>query len=270
MGSLIVSWSPFTGQGSSSTVTASLAAMIALDTTKKVLFTHIKPSKSIMDELFNTSDSNSITETGMDGLEKLIKSKLLKPEALLDYVDEVYTGKLSYLRSGTLNDKSHREYTSKMFSAISAALKVYDVVIVNVNSGIDDLGSMKLIEQADTVLVNLPQSKFAIDKFVNGNLMPEELKNRNFHIIVTNYDRNAAYTVRNIKRHIKVKNKVFEFPYDTGLKNAINLGNVSDFYFRSFSVKKGKDTDTLIESIREINKAVLLELGLIVDGEMNE
>lgn len=264
MGSLIVTWSPIAGQGGSSTLTSSLASIMSLETSKKVLFTHAKQAKTVLDTIYKTSESD-LTRGGMEGLERLVKSKMLQPESIPDYTEPIYIGKLDYLQSGYNEEISERENTARLFAVLRAALESFDVVFANVGSGIDSIATQELLKQADIVLVNLPQNRYVVEKFFNGELMPEELKNRLYYVVVTNYDPKATYSVRNIKRKSKTKSKIFAFPYSTELKNAINLGNLSDFYYRVHSTKpkKGNDSNDLIESIRLINSNMLQDLGFL-------
>lgn len=269
MGSLIVTWSPIAGQGGSSTMASAQSSLMALETTRKVMFTHAKPAKTVLDILYKTSDT-TLTKGGMEGLERLVKSKMIKPESIPDYTDTIYTGKLDYLQSGFNEELSEKENAIYLFSVLKAALQMYDVVFVNVGSGLDSIATRELLKQADMVLVNLPQNRFVVEQFANGDLMPVELKDRPYYVVITNYDKKATYSIRNIKRQAKLKNKIFAFPYTTELKNAINLSNVSDYYFRSLKSKKGSETSDLIEAIRLINNNMLQDLGFIDAATFND
>lgn len=270
MGNLIVSWSPVRGQGSS-TLTFSLASMLALDTTHKVLFTHAQKSKSILDVLFETSDKNDIADNGMEGLERLVKSNRLKTESVPDYAENIYLGKLDYLQSGFSNTRSDSENITFLFSVLKASLQAYEMVFVDLECGTDSVATKELVKQADVVLVNLPQNRYVVEQFTSGELMLDELRERDYFVVINQYDKNATYSIRNIKRQVKAKEKMFGFPYATPLKNAINLGNVSDFYFRSTKSKRGDATHQLTGAIREINIEILEVLGFTASkGGVNE
>ena len=262
MGKLVVAWSPIVGQGGSSTVTSSLASLIALETSNKVLFTHSRKSKTVLDRLYKTADTN-LTKNGMEGLERLIKSGLISKEAIRDYADTIYKNKLYYLQSGYNVDETEIQNARQLFSVLQAALDAFDIVFVNACNDISSIATKSLLSQAHSVIVTLPQNQFVIEAFFNGELMPEELKNKeNIIVVITNYDDKANLSLRNIKRKSKLKLSVHAYPYVTELKNAINSEGLSDFYFRSLSAKKGSDVFNLMNSIRSINMDLLNQLDL--------
>ena len=270
MGNLIVSWSPVPGQGAS-TLTLSLASMLALDTTHTVMFTHAHNSQTLLDRLFTTTNENNVADNGMEGLERLVKSNLLKAESVPDYSEKIYLRKLDYLQGGLNEERSDIENTAFLLSVLKASLQAYDLIFVDLESGVDAITTRELIKQADVVIVSLPQNRYVVENFVNGDSIPDELRERDYFVVINQYDNDATFSLRNIRRQIKTKQKMFALPYTTALKNAINLGNVSDFYFRSTKSKKGDATHQLTEAIRDINGQVLDSLGFTGNaGVVNE
>ena len=85
MGNIIVSWSPVHGQSATTSNTVSLAAMMSLDQPYRSLLTHTQLSFSTMEAMFKKSGTDGLEDSGLKALERLVKSKLLTPQAIPDY-----------------------------------------------------------------------------------------------------------------------------------------------------------------------------------------
>jgi len=263
MGKTVVSWSPVHGQSGTTANTVSLASMFSLDNPTRSLLTHAQLSLSSLEFLFRKGNKEDrFNDEGMEALERLVKSKLLKADAIPDYTKTIYKNRLDLL-SG--NHKVHEDpsYSETVLRTIlSVANDHYDLLWIDAHSGIHNQATRVLLEEADLVLVNLPQNRFVIERFFSGEDFPEALKDKPYVVLISMYDEEAAYSLRTIKRTHKVKVPLFAIPYSSAYRDAFNQQAVTEYFLRSKEVKKGDSSYTFIHSVRQVNAFIKKSAGL--------
>ncbi|MEK4487999.1 hypothetical protein MHH81_21045 [Psychrobacillus sp. FSL H8-0484] len=256
MGKSIVSWSPVHGQSATTSNTVALASMFSLDGHNHSLLTHTQLTYSTLEYLFQ-SDNPGFDDGGMEALERLVKSKLLKSEAIPDYAITIYKNRLDLLLGSNKAWDNSVEADRLLRSVLNVAATHYNTLWIDAHSGTFNHTSKSLFKDADLVLVNLPQNKYIIESFFNGESFPEELKGKPYVVLISTYDENASFSIRNIKRTFKVKVPLYPIMYSSGYRDAINQQEVSDFFYRSVNLKKGDREYSFIESLRAANKGIM-------------
>lgn len=258
MGKTIVSWSTVHGQSGTTANTVALSSMFALDHPYRSLLTHTQLTFSTLEFLYAQGKrALDFDDVGMEALERLVISKLIKPDAISDYTDTIYKNRLDLLFGKKERNEDEAKKDHIIRTILDAAKEFYDVLWVDAHSGNFRKTTKSLIEEADLVLVNLPQNRYVIDRFFSGEDFPAELKNKDYIVLISMYDENISYSLRNIKRSHKVKVPIFGVPYCKNFKDATNLQSVSEFFYRSLQVKKGDDSFAFIRNLREINNFIL-------------
>lgn len=129
-----------------------------------------------------------------------------------------------------------------------------DLVMIDSNSGKDKL-SMKLMDLADLVVINLTQRRYIINKFLEdyGELF---YQNKKVFYLLGDYDKNSSYNINNFRRkypkYIKDNNSGI-IPYCTKLMDAQNEGNILGFIKNGLSVYSKNDSHKLVNVIRGWN-----------------
>lgn len=262
MGKLIVSWSPVHGQSATTANTVALSSMFALDHPYRSLLTHTQLTFSTLESLYAQGKrATTFDDAGMEALERLVKSKLLKSDAVADYTDTIYKNRLDLLFGNQKEREDPQESDHILRSILHVAKNFYDVLWVDAHSGVYNQTTRTLLNDADLVLVNLPQNRYVIERFFSGEDFPEELKDKPYVVLISMYDEKASYSIRNIRRSNKVKVPMFPIPYATGYRDAANQQSVTEFFGRSTKVRKGDSSYPFIDSLREVNNFVLKEFG---------
>lgn len=238
MGSQIVSWSPVHGQSATTSNTVALASLFALEQSYHSLITHTQLTFSTLEFLYTQGERAGFDDGGMEALERLVKSKLLKADAIGDYTDKIYSKRLDLLVGSKKEWESPEESDKFLRAILKVAKDHYDAIWIDAHSGTFNQTSRVLLKDADLVLVNLPQNKYVIDKFFSGETFPNELKDKPCIILISNYDEEATYSIRNIKRSHKMKNLILPIHYSTGFKDASNQRAVTDFFYRAMIQRK--------------------------------
>jgi len=197
MGKTIVSWSPVEGQGATTSHTIALASILSLNVGHRSLLTHTQLAPSAMEEMYRQKKTDDFDDGGIDGLERLVKSKLLKSDDVPAYTNTIYKSHLDFLAGKNSNQQS--EGDSQILNTIlRAACEQYDFIWIDAEAGVNSLKTRDLLAKADLVLVNLPQNKHIIKQFMEA--LPTELQDKPYFILLSQYDEKASYTLRNIKR----------------------------------------------------------------------
>ncbi|WP_338657275.1 hypothetical protein V6B14_22260 (plasmid) [Sporosarcina psychrophila] len=259
MGKTIVCWSPVHGQGATTSNTVALASVLALDQPYRTLLTHTQLSYSTMEGMFSKGKKQVFDDGGMVALERLVKSKLLKPDDVPAYTETIYKSRLDFLPGGNVSVET-KDIEQVLFTILRAAQQQYDLIWIDAHSGTANKSTSTLLKQADLVIVNLPQNKFIIEQFYNPETFPEELKDKPYIVVISQYDNKASYSLRNLKRQLKVKMPLYEVLYDTGFRDAVNQDAVMEFFYRATKTQKGDALYPFVNSLREINDAVLKKL----------
>ncbi|MGF9975487.1 hypothetical protein [Viridibacillus arvi] len=259
MGKTIVSWSPIHGQGATTTNTVSLASVFSIEYQVRSLLTHTQLTYSSMESLLGKDLRGAgFEQTGIQALERLYKSKLLKAEAVEDYTETIYRNRLDMLGgSSKATDKGLLE------DVLAVTKHVYDTVWIDAHSGVRNFTTVSLLEAADVVLVNLPQNRFVLDDFFNGDYLPEEVKNKKIIILLSIYDSDSTFSIRKIKRKYNIKCPIFPIPYSYHLKDASNQQKVSDFFLRQVGLGKKSPSHEFIQSLQDVTLHIAKELEFI-------
>ncbi|MEK3977444.1 hypothetical protein MKZ20_22065 [Psychrobacillus sp. FSL K6-2684] len=264
MGKLIVFWSPIHGQGGTSANAAAIASLFSLEQSSHSLLTHTQLTYSPLDSYYSKEKrAVGFENSGIQALERKVKSNLLQPEDIPDYTDTIYKRKMDLL-IGSLkeNEDSASDNLRTISRILYSAKGHYDTVWVDTHAGVHNDTSKTLLEAADLVVVCLPQNKYVLERFFTGDYFPTELRNKPYIILISRYEENSSLTVRNIKRAHKVKVPILPVPFSPTYLDAMNNHTVAEFFYRVNRIQNGDPAYSFIRAIRTVNESVRKALGL--------
>ncbi len=260
MGKTVVSWSPVHGQAATTSNVAALAAHFALTYTHKALITHTQLTYSTLESLFRKEMTNLRGfDSGIEALERLAKSSLLKADAVRDYTERVYKDRLDLL-GGTQNQSLETPLLLEMI--LSVAEDAYDLVWIDAHSGTRSNTSKRLLSNADLVIVNLPQNRYVLDQFFSGDGFPKELKNKEIIILISQYDNQVKPSIRKVQSKYDTKHPVFAINYSSKFKDAANKHEITELFYRVTNSSKKLEIQDYIESLAKVNKYIVKKLNL--------
>jgi len=269
MGKTIVSWSPVHGQGATTSNIAALASMFALTYNAKNLITHTQLTYSSLESLFGkVLEERGFEDMGMAALERLAKSNLLKAEAVMDYTETIYTGRLDIL-GGTKRLHTSQDLIEILLEYIKDA---YDLVWIDAHSGLRNELTVRLLKKADVVLVNLPQNRYILDHFFKGEDFPEFFKEKEVIVLISSYDPDSSFSVKKIERRYKAKVPVLPINYSHHFKDAQNKLILSEFFYRNKDATREHPAYHFIQSLNKVNKLIAKKIGItkVSEGEDEE
>ncbi|MFY0519313.1 hypothetical protein ACOMCU_16020 [Lysinibacillus sp. UGB7] len=260
MGKTIVSWSPVHGQAATTSNVAALAAHFGLKYTHQSLITHTQLTHSTLETLFGKEMTTSRGfDSGIEALERLTKSNLLKADAVRDYTETVYKGRLDLL-GGTQNQSLETPQLLEVL--LSVTEDAYDLVWIDAHSGTRSNTSRRLLNKADIVIVNLPQNRYVLEQFFSGEGFPNELKEKEIIILISQYDKHVKPGIQKIKSKYSKKYPVFPVNYSSKFKDASNSFGITELFYRVTNSNKGLDMQDFIDSLAKVNKYIAKKLEL--------
>lgn len=250
-----MSWSPVHGQGTTTSNIAALASHYALNYPNYSVITHTQLNYSSLESLFGKSKTavKGFEDSGLVAIERLINSKLIKSDAVYDYTETIYANRLDLLGGAY----SYKEVTNTMIDTLINVIgAAYDIVWIDAHSGTRSDVTIKTLEHADIILVNLPANKFVLDHFFFEEF-PKVLEGKMVIYLISQYVENTQFNIRKIKRMYKVKDPIFPVPFSTKFRDASNKSNISDFFYtKAGNANKSKESAEFMNALKKVNKYI--------------
>lgn len=262
MGFKVVNWSPIHGQGNTTSNTTTLSLLYSIENQTKNLITHTQLQYSGMEFLLKRDQKDqSFTNSGVKAIERLMKSRLLKPGSIGDYTDTILKNRLDLLGGNS------EEVDPKLLqTVIEVANTNYDLIWIDAHSGNRNQATKDLLNMADVIFVHLPQNKFILDDFFNEkNGIPKEIAEKPHIFIISQFSTQDSLNLKKIKRLYGIDKPIFAIPYSDSVKQASNQQKVTEYILKRADVNKKHADYPYISSLRLINqhleKGINLEKG---------
>lgn len=267
---IISFWSNGNGETAKTASIAAITTYLAIQHNYKILILdtkyndysyqdcYWKEDKTI--KLINNSNGKTNIASGISGLSKAILSNKTSPEIITNYTRIVFKDRLELLTDTEL-DKEEYEIHKKVFKDIAKiANRYYDLVFVDIDSGLDEITKNALLEISDIVVANLSQKLRQINEFMQIKEMNMIFNDKVVIPLLGRYDKNSKYSAKNVARYMKEKDGVCAIPYNTLFFEACNEGKVAD-YFIKFRRINPKDKNALfINSVKESAERIIYTL----------
>lgn len=266
MGKLVVFWSPWHGQAKVTANMSAVACLLNNDTKDRVIMSHSQFGMADLEGMFNyrmrTEKRKTIYENcGLSALVTRVKQSWVTEEIIESCLLPVTgTDNGLYLLPGTEEhfDALKASDTEELvFALLGRDIKEnYEWLFVDASAGKNNL-SMRLMDVADVVVVNLSQNIATWDKF--GKEYSELAKKKNTLFVIGGYDDESRYNKRNLARmypsFVTGKN-LGVVPQNTGLMDAISDGSVAKFVYSNEGAKKGDENYDFITECRKVGNMI--------------
>ncbi|MEK5061037.1 hypothetical protein BK126_26335 [Paenibacillus sp. FSL H7-0326] len=266
---------PVHGQPGTTSNQMATSTMLGIDYHFHLLITHTHLQLSTLERGYaKTIEIDEIRELnrGMDGLLRLTDSYMLKPENIRDNAMSVVRGRLD-LMPGMLSGK-HEELLRVLPSLLNHYRTAYDLMFVDIPSGIQNESSKMVINKSNVVVVNLNQNKTVLDSFFNNTEWQEVLKDKEVVYCIGNYDRQSKLSKERIAREYKIPvKKIGVVPYNIRFRDAQNDRDIIDYLLRARNIEKKfmkfDEEVYFIESVRHLGSMLLdvLQMRPIKEAE---
>lgn len=256
--------------GQTSTAIA-VATQMAIQHNKKVLListyennkeidaAYIKPQaqKSNLLSFLNLNKKTVGIESGVTGLMKIEGSNKLSPELIKDYTGIIFKERLEVLSGydGVETPTIDAFYVS----LIKKANMVYDIVLVDLKKGINEL-AQDILTISDVVVYGMTQKRHSIEVYSKSRKDGYTSKNYNIVGYIGRYDKLSKYTQKNIIRTIKTKDSLFPIIYNTLFSDACDEGLVVDYFLKMQTMSEKDRNANFLNNIKELIKGILYKI----------
>ena len=172
-----------------------------------------------------------------------MRNGLLKPEMISDYTYSILKNHRLDILLETINrEKLDKEDEGLLLSIFECAGSFYDLVILDVHSGLNEANSRIILEGSDIIIFCVNQNQFLLDDITRMFDDNPFLKEKRSAFIVSRYDKKSSLTLGNIARKYRLdKSEIFPIPVNTKFSDALNQGKVFEFIAYYQKAKDGEE-----------------------------
>ena len=262
-------WNPVeTSQAATTSSIAAVATMLPAKCKYRTLITQTHYSDFSLESAFFNMDklgnkgALDIADTGVDALDRLLRSNKLSPESIPNYAKPIYKGERLELLYGTFkNDLDSYSRILETFPIIvDYASQFYDIVFLDLNKGSSNQEIMKILQKSDLIVLTMSQSMINLKKTFKAMDTLKILQEKPIIPVIGKYDRFSDFSDMNIKRVFNYKKgRLYTIPYNTKFFDACNKGELRSFIATNINADPALDR----------NGFFINETGKLVDAILN-
>lgn len=272
---IITLWNGTEEQCGTTSSSIALATQIAIDHNVRVLLISTSFNDSLIKDSFwvekkksalsvFTDNRTAIVNSGVEGLDRIIRSNKISPEIIKDYTQVVLTNRLEVLM-GIEGAQGQYDLMKERYSQIiSLAGKAYDVVIVDLDNKIGTQATVDIIKESNVIVAMVSQRAkqiAKIDALVKKNQM---LPSQKTVITIGKYMENTKYNAKNISRNIlRTRDIVNTVPYNSLFFEASQEGKVIDLFLNLMKIREKDENYFFVEELKRLYETIRMKLSLI-------
>lgn len=262
--STVMFWSPQAGHGRTSSHTALVTLTAALQYRLRILVCHNQAQgesieSGLMAQGTIVSTAYQESDIGIDSVRRLLSSRKLNKNNISDYTIPLLKDRLDLL-PGTMvaSHSSSVEEGSDWQDILNIANEYYDLVIVDVGSGMD---KVELLKQADSVVVNMSQNSNHLESFFNTASQWANIHQQPWTTVLGAYDSDSKCAVANIRRKFGLKQPIFAIENDAQFRDAWNAQTLLSFVRRNLGVTQPRKYAELFKQTTMLTEHILTQLN---------
>lgn len=199
-------------------------------------------------------------EEGINGLIKIMKSNKLAPENVTNYTKIIFKDRLEVLQTYKGSQDEYKELSKMYPEIINLANSYYDLVLVDLDTEVDEETRRQIIGASNLVVVSLSQRLASINNFLEFRQNNPMFNTNKILILIGRYDKYSKYTIKNISRYMNEKNKVSTVPYNTLFFEASEEAKVPDLFLRLRKVSDDDRNGIFIQEIQRTAENIIYRL----------
>ena len=206
-------------------------------------------------------NANVGMQNGIEGLNRTIRSNKISPDVITNYTKVVFKDRLEILLGYSGNESIFKEISTAYPSIVDLASKFYDLVIVDVDSSLDEELQKEILHNSNIIVVTLAQRLSSINKYKEAKKNNQLLNSPKTILLVGRHDRYSKYTSKNISRYLKEKNEVNTVPYNTLFFEACEEAEIVDLLLRLRKINDETDRNGLfVKEIKRLSENIIYRL----------
>lgn len=211
--------------------------------------------------LFN-NNANELDTSGIEGLDRMIRSNKASPEIIKDYTQVVLTGRFEILL-GIESSRGQYDLLKDRYShIISLAGKYYDLVIVDLDNTIGEQAVVDILKNSNIIVTTVSQRVKQIEKVIDTINKNPLLSSNNTIITIGRYMENTKYNIKNISRNVlKSKELVNTIPYNSLFFESTQEGRAIDLFLSLTRIKERDMNYFFLQEIKRLYNTIQSKLG---------
>jgi len=269
MGKQVVFWGPVHGQMGTTSNCISAACMIGLESPIRTLIGSTQGAFSTLESIVLKPSERMVREpfqrSGLDALERLARNQRLTAMNVSDYTIPLLYQRLDILRGSQRKDQEEGIDAELWEMILGHAKQAYELVLLDENSGVRQVGTMQSLQASDVVVINLNQNAAVLEQFSANQELMDLLQTKACVYVLGQYESASKYTARNIARKYKFVEELCTMPRCVDFMDACNDHSVLEFMLRHRNVGSRHPNYAFIRETRRFANLILKHAG--VDSE---
>ncbi len=215
--------------------------------------------------LFNTKKQSMDLESGVEGMAKLAAANRLSPEMIPNYTNVIYKNRLEVVTAPTKkNDLDYDKIYQSCINIIGVAKKYYDIIIVDLNNGINNETTKAILKMSNVIILNIEQKMSEIQNITNLREKYDDLFSfKNTLCLINKYDKKSKYSTKNISRELGERREILSIPYDNLFADSVQEGKTAEFFLNA-RIRRLEDEESrtgfLIRELKRAADSVIYKL----------
>lgn len=278
--SIITFWNDSREQTGQTLTTVAVATRMAIERNIKILLISTSINDATIKKcywgqenvktstLFSPPSSTVMSESGIEGLFKLIKSNKLTPDMITDYAKVVFKGRLEVIPGLTLskgqlqgNAENLKQTTENYLELIRTANRNYDIVIVDLDKHLDEKLKKGILNLSDVNVLMLSQKMESLNRYNKFKSENDEPIRYKCIPVVGKYFKDYKYNSKNIARYLQEKKELDVLPFNLLYMEAAEEAKVVDLFLKIKSIKDKTDENYIfMQCTLELTNNILKKL----------
>lgn len=262
---IITFWNNNTGKIGQTHSILAIATFMAIEHNYKILLISTRMNDDVSMQAYgifksqkklNFLDGNRMSmdlESGIESVAKLSSSNRLTPDSIQNYTKMIFRNRLEVL-SGPRGADYKKTYEACP-NIVSVAKRFYDLVFVDLNNGYSDEITKEILNKSDIIITNIEQKPSELMQ-IQSLRSHKIISDKNSLLLFNRYDRDSKYSIKNSTRFLGDKKEMLSIPYSSIFAEAIQEGNLADFFMNPRIRKLDNTEDKNGFFISEIKRAV--------------
>lgn len=218
-----------------------------------------------MDKLASKGNLDDITDTGVDALERLLRSNKISPESIKVY-SKLKGKSIEILYGSFKNDRdSFNRVLETVPFMLDYAVQCYDLVLVDLTKGTSVKEVNDILQKSDLIVVTMNQDKEVLKRMLKDFSTLKILQEKTVIPVFSKYDRYLTYSARNILRTFNFKfdkKHFYTIPYNSQFFDACNDGRSLEYFIENMNADVATDRNGyFIHEVANVSDRVIEILG---------
>ena len=270
--SIVTFWSNGKEQTGKTLSIAAIATYMAIEHNYKILIIATGDDDKILNNCFWEEkkkkrnlglfgpNTNIAMEEGIVGLSKVMKSNRLTAEDIQNYTKTVFKERLEILQGVSGGLMEYDNLRQLYPDIINLANRYYDLVFVDLDNELGEDLANKILGNSNLIVANISQRLTSINRFMELKKEKPILNTNKTVLLIGRFDRHSKYTVKNIARYMKEKNRAITIPYNTLFFEAAEEGKVPDLFLKIRSVDEDDRNGFFLAELKRASENIIYRL----------